>query len=98
MDKNELIRRSYVKTRDFVVLIQESSLSLSFKERLLKHLYDKKVLDNPTVFSIVLGAGFTSFGTRCKTNEDQREFLKAVNITSDTKQLPQYFREVKNET
>lgn len=89
---NEACLRSYVKTDDFIFLIQESSLTPRFKERLLRHLREKKIFEKPNIPSLLLGACFTSFGTKCITDEDQKEFLKAVNITSDTKRLPQFFR------
>ena len=90
--------RSYVKTDDFIIAIQESSLSANFKERLIRHLREKKLFEKPNIPSMLLGACFTSFGTQCKTKEEQLEFLKAVNITSDTKRIPQYFRGWKDAT
>lgn len=93
---NKELFDSYVTTDDFIRVVDGSSLSSDFKERLFRHLRGLKFFEKPAIPSLILGTGFNSFAKLCKTKEDRAEFSKAVNIVSDTKRLPVHYRDKKN--
>lgn len=93
---NKELFDSYVGTDDFIRLIDDSSLSPDFKERLFRHLRGLKFFEKPAIPCLILGTGFNSFARSCKTKEDKADFLKALNIVSDTKRLPVYYRDKKS--